>query len=233
MQSQWKRRLAGGGLWEGQRIRPPAVECAGSPILPLLEVSAMTAVLLSYIWIWQGRFAGAYIACLVLYFGIGIAGHRRRGESARQIGLRSDNLRPAVRDALRVTVPIVVLILLIGVVAGSVDFPPVQSWPIRLCSGWLWGTMQQYGLTAFFYRRFLDALRSIPAASLAAATLFALFHLPNAFLSVFTFGAGLLSCWLYRRHPNLVVLGAIHALISFVVLNSLPDTLTLRLRVGP
>src|SRR4029453_2780701 len=42
MQSQWKRRLAGGGLWEGQRTRAPAVECAGSPILPLLEVSAMT-----------------------------------------------------------------------------------------------------------------------------------------------------------------------------------------------
>lgn len=93
--------------------------------------------------------------------------------------------------------------------------------------------MQQYGVTAFFYRRFLDALQSSRAASLAAAAVFALFHLPNAFLTLFTLGAGLLACWLYRRHPNLLVLGAVHALISFVVLNSLPGAITLRLRVGP
>jgi membrane protease YdiL (CAAX protease family) len=202
-------------------------------MLPLVEVAAMTAMLLSYIWVWQERFAGADAACLALYFGIGLAGHWYRGESVRQIGLRTDNLWVAARDALRVAVPVIVVIGAMGLAIGSIAFPPVETWPRRLGNGWLWGTMQQYGLTAFFYRRLLDALRSIPAASLAAATLFALFHLPNAFLTAFTLGAGLIACWLYRRHPNLFVLGAVHALISFLVLYSLPDTLTLRLRVGP
>jgi membrane protease YdiL (CAAX protease family) len=213
----------------------PAVDSGrvNGAVLPLVEVTAMTTMLLSYIWIWQERFAGANAACLALYFGIGIAGHWYRGETAHRVGLRIDNLRPAAFDALRFMLPIVTLVSLIGLTADSIDYPPAESWPWRLGSGWVWGIMQQYGLTAFFYRRLLDALRSIPAASITAAALFALFHLPNAFLTAFTLGAGLLSCWLYRRHPNLLVLGGVHALISFVVLNSLPDSITERLHVGP
>jgi membrane protease YdiL (CAAX protease family) len=222
MRARWKSDLQAAADRRAHRL-----------ILPLVEVSAMTAMLLSYIWIWQGRFPGSAAACLALYFGIGIAGHWYRSESARQIGLRTDNLRAAALDALRVAAPIIVLIVVLGLATGSTAFPPVETWPVRLGSGWVWGTMQQYGLTAFFYLRFLDALRSATAAGLAAATLFGLFHLPNAFLIVFTFGAGLLACWLYRRHPNLFVLGAVHALISFVVLNSLPGSVTERLHVGP
>ena len=93
--------------------------------------------------------------------------------------------------------------------------------------------MQQYGLTAFYYRRWLDLTGRPLAAGSGAAALFALFHLPNAFLTIATLVAGLLACWLYRRHPNLFVLGAMHAAISFALLHALPDELTLRLRVGP
>jgi membrane protease YdiL (CAAX protease family) len=206
---------------------------ANAALLPLLEITAMTVMLLAYIWLWQDRFPGADFICLALYFGIGIAGHWYRGESAHQIGLRTDNLKAAALDALPIMVPIVVVVLLIGLAAHSIHFPPVETWPARLASGWLWGTMQQYGLTAFFNRRLFDALSSHRAASLAAAALFALFHLPNTFLMGLTFGAGLLACWLYRREPNLPVLGAVHAVISFFVLGALPDWLTLRLRVGP
>jgi membrane protease YdiL (CAAX protease family) len=60
-----------------------------------------------------------------------------------------------------------------------------------------------------------------------------MFHLPNPFLTALTLCAGWLACWLYRREPNLLVLGAVHAMISFVVINSLPASLTLRMHVGP
>lgn len=201
--------------------------------IPLAEVAAMSAVLLSYIWLWHGRFPGDFSLCLTLYFGLGVAGHWLRRESPREIGLRLDNLQQSVVDAARITLPLVLLISLLGLLAGSLTYPPLESWPERLGRGWVWGTMQQYGLTAFFYRRFFEVSGSGAAATASAATLFALFHLPNAFLMLVTLAAGALACWLYRRHPNLLVLGLVHALISFSLLHSLPAALTLRLRVGP
>lgn len=201
--------------------------------VPLAEVAAMSAVLLSYIWLWHGRFPGDFALCLTFYFGIGVVGHWLRRESPREIGLRLDNLHQSVVDAARVTLPVIVVVSLIGLIAGSMSYPPMESWPERLGRGWVWGTMQQYGLTAFFYRRFFEVSGSGTAATASAASLFAVFHLPNAFLMLVTLAAGALACWLYRRQPNLLVLGLVHALISFSLLHSLPAALTLRLRVGP
>ena len=64
-----------------------------------LEVAALIALVLTYIWVWQGSFPGNAQLIVALYFGIGIASHLRRGESARQIGVRLDNWRPALRNA--------------------------------------------------------------------------------------------------------------------------------------
>ena len=201
--------------------------------MPLLEIGAMTAVLLSYIWWWHGRFAGDFGVVLALYLGIGVASHLRAAESAAVVGVRVDNTRAALRDAMRVTWPFLAAVLLTGAAAESIAFPPAGEWPDRLVRLWVWGTLQQYGLVAFFYRRWLEALGSVTGASTGAAALFALFHLPNAFLTLVTLGAGLLACWLYRRHPNLFVLGAVHAVLSFVLLYALPEAITLRMRVGP
>ena len=213
--------------------RRPAIHPSHSRWLPVAELGAMTTMLLSYIWWWHHRFDGDFALCLTLYFGIGAFGHWLRGETARQIGWRLDNAADATLDALRITLPILVVINLVGLAAGSVAYPPAGTWPERLGIGWVWGTMQQYGLTAFFYRRWFDLTGRPIAAGAAAAALFALFHLPNAFLMLATLVAGLLACWLYRRHPNLLVLGAVHAVISFALLHALPEALTLQLRVGP
>ena len=48
-----------------------------------------------------------------------------------------------------------------------------------------------------------------------------------------TFVAGLASCTLYRREPNVFVLGIAHAAISFVLYGALPRTITHGLHVGP
>ena len=201
--------------------------------LSLVEVAAMTALLLSYIWLWHGRFRGAYIVVVVLYFSLGIAGQWYRRESPRQIGFTLDNLKPALLDGLRVTLPIVGLAILVGALAGSMAYPSLKVWPLQLVGGWLWGTAQQYGLTAVLFRRLNEVFGNPSAAAAVAAALFSLFHLPNAFLMALTLCAGLLACWLYRREPNLLVLGAMHALISFVVIHSLPSSVTLRMHVGP
>ena len=62
-----------------------------------IEIAMMAGLILSYTWVWQRTFKGAFLVCVLLYVVIGVASHRRRGETARDIGFRLDNLRPALR----------------------------------------------------------------------------------------------------------------------------------------
>jgi membrane protease YdiL (CAAX protease family) len=201
---------------------------------PFLEITAMTGLLASYIWGWGSTFKGDFTLCIILYVGIGFAAHLRAREGPADLGLRVDTLGAAARDAFLATTAIGLLLVGAGAVLGSLDFPPLALWPTTLRDGVAWGLLQQYGLLCIYYRRFVELLpRRRDAPLWAASGVFALLHLPNPFLTLATFGAGALACWLYRRHPNLVVLGVMHGLVSFLIVETLPDFITMGMRVGP
>jgi len=215
-------------------MQRPAVIRAPAVLWPLFEIAAMSALLISYIWGWEGAFERDFTVCVILYFGIGLASHLRAGERPADLGIRIDTLGPAARDALVATIAIGLLLAGAGALLGSLNFPPLALWPRALRDGIVWGFMQQYGLLCVYYRRFCELLpRHRSAPLLAASGVFALLHLPNPFLTLATFGAGALSCWLYRRTPNLLVLGVMHGVVSFLIVHSLPDTITMGMRVGP
>jgi len=198
-----------------------------------LETAAMTTLLLSYIWGWNGRFGGTAYVVTMAYVGIGILSHVRRNESRRELGLRFDNWRPALSLVVKwMTLPLLA-ILAIGAALDSWHFPPVERATQNLAWLLLWGTTQQYGLLCFFYRRQCELFKRPIAASIVAAGLFGLFHLPNPFLTALTLVAGYIACALYRREPNLFVIGATHAVTSFIVSGALPLELTHGMRVGP
>src|SRR5881409_829712 len=189
-------------------------------VRPLTEIAAMSGLLISYIWGWEGAFRGDFNLCVILYFGIGLASHLRAGERPADLGIRIDNLGAAARDALLATMAIGLLLAGAGALLGSLDFPPLPLWPRAMRDGVVWGLMQQYGLLCVYYRRFGELLqRRRGAPLLAASAVFALLHLPNPFLTLATFGAGTLSCWLYRRTPNLLVLGVMHGVVSFLIVH--------------
>ena len=75
--------------------------------------------------------------------------------------------------------------------------------------------------------------RPMASATASAAVTFATFHMPNVFLVAVTLAAGVAACTLYRRETNLFAIGIAHALVSVVLLCSLPDSVTHGLRVGP
>ena len=210
-------------------MKPP------DPRAAAVEVAAMTGLLLSYIWLWEDSFHDSFYLCLALYLAIGVAGHLRRGETARDIGLRVDNLGPAMRQALAFVGPLILISPLVGLALDTIRPIPGASWwwvpgmGKRFASG----TLQQYGLLCFFYRRLQELLPGAWPPILAAAAWFALFHLPNPFLTVVTLGAGILSCWLYRRVPNLWALGLSHALLGMSISRCLPLDITVHMRVGP
>lgn len=193
----------------------------------------MMVLLLSYMWLWQSSFPGHFVVVCLLYFGLGIASHVRRGETPREIGLRLDNVGPSARDVLIYVGPLIPIPILIGLWLDTTRFPPLSEWPLGIPKRLLWATAQQYGLLAFFYRRSGEVFAGTWPPILAAAGAFAFLHLPNPFLTVVTFALGALSCWLYRRQPNLLVLGCTHALMSVAISRSLPLDVTYGMRVGP
>ncbi|HVY80141.1 MAG TPA: CPBP family glutamic-type intramembrane protease [Steroidobacteraceae bacterium] len=199
----------------------------------LLEVGAMVAILLSYIWWWQGAFPGASLLMVALYFGIGILSHARRGERPREIGIAPHRLPRALRNVALVVVPAIAVTLAIGSAMDSWHFRGWEHPIIAVTSMLAWATAQQYGLLCFFYRRFCDIFVSRWAASAGASAVFATMHAPNGFLIAVTAAAGLVACALYRRVPNVLAIGIGHAALSYVLLCALPFTVTHGLRVGP
>jgi membrane protease YdiL (CAAX protease family) len=193
----------------------------------------MAAILLSYIWLWQGSFYGASLLVLALYFGVGIQAHLRRGESLRDIGLRLDNFPRAMRNVVLVVAPAVIVTLAIGYALGSWHFRGWMHPIIQVLWMLGWATAQQYGLLCVFYRRLLEIFDGHWAATIGAAAIFATMHAPNGFLMAVTLVAGTVACAIYRRTPNLLAIGIGHAAISYALLCALPFSVTHGLRVGP
>jgi membrane protease YdiL (CAAX protease family) len=65
-----------------------------------------------------------------------------------------------------------------------------------------------------------------------AASLFAVVHLPNPFLTAVTFAGGLAWCTIYARFPNIVPLAISHALGTLAILYAFDEGITGRLRIG-
>jgi len=201
---------------------------------PLWDIVAMFGLLFSYIWGWGTASSGTFGLCVILYFSIGVASHLRSGEGPADLGIRIDNLGAAARDAFLATMAIALVLSGVGALLGSLNFPPLPLWPHTLGDGIVWGLMQQYGLLCIFYRRFRELLPGHRDAPIwAASAIFALLHLPNPFLTLATLGAGALSCWLYSRRQNLLVLGVMHGLVSFLIVHTLSSPITSGMRVGP
>lgn len=211
----------------------PAPMTSGLRLRATLEVAAMTALLLSYIWGWQDAFRGHFALILALYALLGALSHAARGEAAGQIGLGAGNFRRAISLGFAVVGPPVALVLAGGAIAGTLAMPPLEVWPAVLAWHAFWGAAQQYGLVGFFYRRLKEALGNATRAKVGAAALFALFHAPNPFLVPVTFVTGALACWIYDRAPNIWALGMVHGATGLVLTRALPPSLTGAMRVGP
>ena len=197
-----------------------------------LDIAAMTALLLSYLWVWQRTFPGELFVCIGLVVGLAVWSHWRRGETPRDLGFRLDNLVPAAIKVFSFVGPLIVAILLVGMWLGSFRVLARDEFLARLTILPLFGLAQQYLLLGFYLRRYQEALPGDRLPVLATALTFSLLHLPNSFLVGATFLAGLGSCWLYARARNLWVLGLAHGLLSLAVSVSISKSLASGMKVG-
>jgi membrane protease YdiL (CAAX protease family) len=161
--------------------------------------------------------------------------HRRHGETARALGWRTDNFVGALKLLLPAMLLAAASLLLASRAAGWVYAGRYRvGWPLLLTFWWLflWGLMQQYALQAFINRRAQVVWGRGRASVLAVALVFGLLHLPNFWLTLATFTAGLYWAYVYQRAPNLPALALSHSVMTMVLISTVPSSALHGLRVG-
>jgi hypothetical protein len=95
-----------------------------------------------------------------------------------------------------------------------------------------WTIVQQWIQQAFFFVRLERLLHRGMLASLTAAAMFGLAHLPNPVLAPLTFFGGWLLSELYRRYRSVLPLGIAQGLVGLAVAVTVPDHINHHMRVG-
>jgi hypothetical protein len=96
----------------------------------------------------------------------------------------------------------------------------------------LWAIIQQIIQQTFFLVRVEQLTQSGLRASLIAASLFGVAHLPNPVLTPVTLAGGWLMSELYLRYRTVLPLGIAHGLVGMAIALSVPDHLQHHMRVG-
>jgi membrane protease YdiL (CAAX protease family) len=172
------------------------------------------------------------LACVLM-----LAAKQAHGETRRQLGLRGDNFGRACRLLVLPMVGSTILLLLAGRFWFGVA-PTIgrgrAGWALLGVPVWgfVWGLFQQYALQAFINRRLQMFWGTGWHTTLVVAALFALLHLPNPWLMAATFLGGLIWAAVYQRAPNLWALALSHAVMTWVLVSTLPAAALGGLRVG-
>ena len=202
------------------------------------EIVAASSSALVAEWVVYALAGGGALALLfpvVTAVAFMLLSHRAHGESAREVGWRLDNFREAARLLLPPMLAVSAALVGLGWYAGTLDFGRWEGGQSILGVPFLslvWGPLQQYALQGFINRRAQVLLGRGDLSVLPVGLLFALFHLPNPWLTLATFAAGLFWAWVYQRAPNLFAVGVSHALMTWVLISSVPPAALHNLRVG-
>ncbi len=195
---------------------------------PLLELSIGYGLILATIWTprpyqrWLYLVAVAWIllTSIPAFPGWAAAGVRRGGFLASLWVV----LAAAIVSASAICVAIHL---------GTLRHPvSTRTWVMTFGGYTVWSFVQQFLLQGYFLFRLLRLLPRREWAALAAASMFALAHLPNPILTPVTFIWGLCACFVFLRCRNVYPLALAHAVLGITVAITIPGPVVHNMRVG-
>ncbi len=152
-------------------------------------------------------------------------------------GLKAMGLRPAnfFRSFWVVGVALAAAALAVTVAARlrTLHVPPGPLLFFQTyCAYALWSAVQQFLLQCFFLARLLRLLPGRLSAAGAAASIFAVAHLPNPILTPVTLLWGFAACLIFLRYRNLYPLALAHAVLGITIAVAIPGPAVHNMRVG-
>jgi membrane protease YdiL (CAAX protease family) len=165
-------------------------------------------------------------ASILIVLALGVLWQIRTGG---HWGLSRDALRPAFLKVALLTIPVLLLVYLLGRSLGTVRLS-ARDLPV-LIPLFLWALAQQFVLQTVIFEEARGRWPHFQSVWVAAAV-FGVLHLPNPFLAGVTLLAGIGWCSIYRHHPNILPLALSHSVSTFIIVASLPREITGGLRVG-
>ncbi len=209
-----------------------------SRVLAVLEISFVLLCVLFAEWAvlpFFGKNSRIGMIPVGLVFIAGFVSHKVHLEDARDLGFRVDNFLVAMRGLLMWMTYASAVLVLIGWYLNGLHFsgPRSASTAIAAFPGLcVWGLMQQYALQSIVNRRAQVLWGKGTASILFAATAFGALHLPNLWLALATFLAGLVWAAAYQKVPNLFALALSHAGMTIVLASTIPASVLHGMRVG-
>jgi len=198
--------------------------------LALLDVSVLPVVVLWIIWYAPPRASHAWIV-LPVWLIASFVIHR---DTPKTLGMRADNLWPALRRATILLGPMVAALIVTGFLFGMhVPNAPGAFAPQHFVNYFAFCLLQQVALNSLFSNRLFFLTQRTWATALLAGTIFAALHWPNPVLIPATFIAGIVTSWLFIRERNILPLALWHMALGLTLSWALPIAWHHALRVGP
>jgi hypothetical protein len=194
----------------------------------LIELTVAYGLILVVIWTprpWQKYFWMLAVASIAIITCISFDG-------LKAMGLRRENFFRSlwiVGAALAASALAVTLAMRLH----TLQVQPSLLAYVRTYWGYaIWTFVQEFLLQCFFLSRLRRLLPNAQVAALAAATIFALAHLPSPILTTVTLFWGFAACLLFLRYRNLYTLAMAHAILGITVAITIPGPVDRNMRVG-
>jgi membrane protease YdiL (CAAX protease family) len=173
---------------------------------------------------------------VVLAFALMLSSHRVRAETFRELGFRLDNFFRAMwLLLLPMAVAAAVCVLVAWRLGATIDlfrWHPNRNLLLQMSLGFAWALAQQYVLQSFLNRRAMLVAGAGWPSILIVSLVFGLLHLPNLWVTAITVVAGAIFAAVYQRAPNLFALALTHAVMTWFIVSTLPQSALRHLRVG-
>jgi membrane protease YdiL (CAAX protease family) len=187
-------------------------------------------VVLWIIWYAPPRKSHAWIV-LPVWLIASFVIHR---DTPKTLGMRADNLWPALRRATIFLGSMVAALVVAGFEFGMhIPSAPGAFAPQHFVNYFAFCLLQQVALNSLFSNRLFFLTHRTWATALLAGTIFAALHWPNPVLMPATFIAGIAMSWLFIRERNILPLALWHMALGLTLSWAVPIAWHHALRVGP